>query len=236
MGEAAKSTFWTGLVASVPLTLGYFPIAFSFGVAATRSGLTAGEAVVLSLVMYSGAAQFLAIALLATGVPLAVAAATLIGMGLRHVLYGPALMRRAGADGGTRHAWVWAFGLTDEVFAAALGRLARGGRFSEPFMFGLGLGAYGAWVTGTLAGAYAAGGALAAWPALSAGLGFMLPALFLALLMSMLARAQVPVIAVAAGATIAVTFAWSGTAGLLAGIVAGAMAGVLGLGQVRRAD
>ena len=103
-------------------------------------------------------------------------------------------------------------------------------------MFGLGLGAYGAWVTGTLAGAYAAGGALAAWPALSAGLGFMLPALFLALLMSMLARAQVPVIAVAAGATIAVTFAWSGTAGLLAGIVAGAMAGVLGLGQVRRAD
>ena len=231
MGQAAKSTFWSGLVTSVPLILGYFPISFSFGVAATRSGLTGVEAVAMSLIMYSGAAQFLAIALLAAGVPLAVAAATLIGMGLRHVLYGPALIRHAGAEGSTRHAWAWAFGLTDEVFGAALGELSRGRRFSEPFMFGLGLGAYGAWVSGTIAGAIAGGGLLEAWPAVSAGLGFMLPALFLALLMSMLTRAQVPVIAVAAAATIAVTLVWSGTAGLLAGMLAGAVAGVLGLGQ-----
>ena len=234
METPGKSTFWTGLVTSVPLVLGYFPIAFSFGVAATRSGLSEAEAVVLSLIMYSGAAQFLAIALLAAGVPLAVAAFTLIGMGLRHVLYGPALLRSAGAEGCTRHAWAWAFGLTDEVFGAALGELVRGRRFSEPFMFGLGLGAYGAWVMGTLAGALAGGGALEGWPAVSAGLGFMLPALFLALLLSMLSmltRAQVPVIAVAAAATIALTLVWSGTAGLLAGMVAGAVAGVLGLGQ-----
>ena len=193
METPGKSTFWTGLVTSVPLVLGYFPIAFSFGVAATRSGLTEAEAVVLSLIMYSGAAQFLAIALIAAGVPLAVAALTLIGMGLRHVLYGPALLRAAGAGvvGGTggnpsapmSWAWLWAVGLTDEVFGAALGELVRGRRFSEPFMFGLGLGTYAAWVTGTMAGAIAGGGALEAWPAVSAGLGFMLPALFLALLL-----------------------------------------------------
>ena len=236
METPGKSTFWTGLVTSVPLVLGYFPIAFSFGVAATRSGLSEAEAVVLSLIMYSGAAQFLAIALLAAGVPLAVAAFTLIGMGLRHVLYGPALLRSAGAEGCTRHAWAWAFGLTDEVFGAALGELVRGRRFSEPFMFGLGLGAYAAWVAGTAAGAIAGGGALEAWPAVSAGLGFMLPALFLSLLLSMLRRAQVPVIAVAAVATVAVTLVWSGTAGLLAGMVAGAVAGVVGLGQLRHAD
>ena len=69
----------------------------------------------------------------------------------------------------------------------------------------------------------------------SAGLGFMLPALFLALVLSLFARAQVPVIAVAAAATIAVTLLWSGTAGLLAGMIAGALAGVLGWGQVRHA-
>ena len=230
----------------MPLFLGYFPIAFSFGIAATRSGLTEAEAVVLSLIMYSGAAQFLAIALIAAGVPLAVAAFTLIGMGLRHVLYGPALLRAAGAGvvGGTggnppatlSSAWLWAFGLTDEVFGAALGELVRGRKFSEPFMFGLGLGAYAAWVAGTAAGAIAGGGALEAWPAVSAGLGFLLPALFLSLLLSMLHRAQLPVIAVAAAATVAVTLVWSGTAGLLAGMVAGAVAGVVGLGQVRHAD
>ena len=71
-----------------------------------------------------------------------------------------ALMRAAGG-GQTRRAWVWAFGLTDEVFGAALGELARGRRFSEPFMLGLGLGAYASWVSGTVAGALAGGGALA---------------------------------------------------------------------------
>ena len=235
MTEAAKSTFWTGLASSVPIIPGYVPIAFSFGVAATGKGLSGGEAVALSVLMFSGAAQFLAIGLLAAGVPLALAAATLVGMGLRHVLYGPSLMRRAGPGAQTGKAWAWAFGLTDEVFGAALGDLARRRRFSQAHMFGLGLGAYGAWVGGTGLGALAGDGALDGWPAVSAGLGFMLPALFLALVLSLFARAQVPVIAVAAAATIAVTLLWSGTAGLLAGMIAGALAGVLGWGQVRHA-
>ncbi len=235
VSKPQQSSFRTGLGSALPLALGYFPIAFSFGVAAAKAGLTGVEAVTLSLVMYSGAAQFVAVVLIAAGAPVLVAAATLIGMALRHVLYGPALLRQAGEAASTRHAWAWAFGLTDEVFGAALGEMARGRRFSEPFMFGLGLGAYGAWVSGTVVGTYAGGGALAAWPAVSAGLGFMLPALFLALLLSMLTRQQVPVIAVAALATVAVTFAWSGTAGLLAGMVAGAFAGVVGLGPRRHA-
>lgn len=230
MSGAGKATFWAGLGTALPVALGYFPIAFSFGVAATRSGLTEGEALAFSVILYSGAAQFLAVALLAAGAPLLVAAATLAGMGLRHVLYGPALIRQAGPEAGTRHAWAWAFGLTDEVFGAALGEMARGRRFSEPFMFGLGLGAYAAWVGGTALGAWAGGAALEGWPAVSAGLGFMLPALFLALLLSILNRAQLPVIAVAGLTTVAVTLAWSGTAGLLSGMVAGALMGLAGLG------
>ena len=226
-----RATFWGGLVTAVPLILGYLPIAFSFGVAATRSGLSMGEAFALSLIIYAGAAQFLAIALIAAGAPLAVAAFTLVAMNLRHVLYGPALMKRVGATGATRYAWAWSFGLTDEVFGAALGALARGRVFSEPFMFGLGIGAYGAWLSGTALGAYAGAGALDGWPAVSAGLGFMLPALFLALLLSILQRAQVPVIAVAGAATVVVTLLWSETAGLLAGMIAGAVAGVAGLGR-----
>lgn len=226
----SPSTFSRGLAAAMPIALGYFPIAFSFGVAATRAGLSAVEAIGLSLIIYAGAAQFLALALITSGAPLLVSAFTLIAMNLRHVLYGPALIRRAGAGARTRHAWAWAFGLTDEVFGAALGQLARGLRFSEPFMFGLGLGAYAAWVGGTALGALAGGGALQGWPVLDAALGFMLPALFLALLLSILSRAQVPVIAVAVGATLAVSLWWSATAGILAGMIAGAVAGVLGLG------
>lgn len=222
-----RPSFLSGLSASLPIIMGYFPIAFSFGVAATRAGFTPLEAFALSLIIYAGASQFLALALLSSGAPVLVSAFTLIAMNLRHVLYGPALMRAAGREAGARHAWAWAWGLTDEVFGQALGALARGQRFSEPYMFGLGLGAYAAWVSGTVAGAFAGGGALDQWPALSAGLGFMLPALFLALLLSILNRRQLPVIAVAAVATVAGTMAISATSGILLGMLAGALAGLV---------
>lgn len=225
-----NSTFSDGLLAGLPIVLGYFPIAFAFGVAATGHGLNGWEAFGLSLIVYAGAAQFLALALITSGAPVLIAAFTLVAMNLRHVLYGPALLKRAGEGVTRRHAWAWAFGLTDEVFGAALGQLARGRRFSEAFMFGLGLAAYASWLSGTALGAYAGGGALQGWPVVEAALGFMLPALFLALLLSILSRTQVPVIAVAAVATVLVSLLVSGTAGILAGMIAGAAAGLLGLG------
>jgi 4-azaleucine resistance transporter AzlC len=221
------ATFRDGLVAAIPVALGYLPISFSFGVVATQSGLTAVEATALSLIIYAGASQFLAVALLTAGAPVLVTAFTLIAMNVRHVLYGPALLRRAGDAARTRHAWAWAWGLTDEVFGQALGSLARGRRFSEPFMFGLGLPAYAAWIGGTVLGARLGGGMLAGYPAIQAGLGFMLPALFLALLLSILTRRQVPVVVVAALATVVGSLALSATGGILAGMICGAMAGLI---------
>ena len=224
---SSRPPFLSGLIAILTIVLGYFPIAFSFGVAATRAGFSATEAFALSLIIYAGASQFLAIALLTSGAPVLVSAFALIAMNLRHVLYGPALMKAAGPGASTRHAWAWAFGLTDEVFGQALGSLARGQRFSEGYMFGLGLGAYASWLAGTAVGAAAGGGALENWPAVNAGLGFMLPALFLALLLSILTGRQFQVIVVAALATVIGTVAVSATSGILLGMVSGAVAGLV---------
>lgn len=232
MNITEKSGFGAGLVTSVPLILGYFPIAFSFGVAATRAGLTGAESLALSVIIYAGAAQFVAVTLIASGTPLLVMAFTLVAMNLRHVLYGPAVLKRAGADLRLRHAWAWSFGLTDEVFGATLGAIARGRTVSEPFMFGLGLGAYAAWLSGTAVGALAGGGALDTYPAISAGLGFMLPALFLALLLSILTRAQIPVILLAGAVTAGVALCANTTVGLLAGMVVGAAFGLIWRGRV----
>ena len=226
------SSFAEGLKTAAPIAVGYLPIAFSFGVAATRAGLTSAETVMLSVVIYAGAAQFLAVALVTGGAPLVVAAFTLIAMNLRHLLYGPTLLKAAGEDAATRRSWLWAFGLTDEVFGASLGALARGERrFSERFMMGIGLGAYASWVLGTALGAAAGGGALEAWPALNAALGFMLPALFLALLLSILSARQTPIILVAAAATILGTLLLSPTLGILAGMGAGAAVGAVRLSR-----
>ena len=79
----------------------------------------------------------------------------------------------------------------------------------------------------SLYNALAGGGALAGFPAVEAGLGFMLPALFLALLLSILSRAHLPVIGVAAAVTVALTLAGQPTLALLAGMAAGAVTGAM---------
>ena len=216
-----------GAVVGLPIVLGYLPIAFSFGVAATKAGLSPLEATAMSLLMYSGAAQFMAIALIAAGAGFWVMVATLVGMSLRHLLYGPSLLRSGGLAAPPRGAMAWGFGLTDEVFGAALGAFARGQDFTARFIWALGLVAYASWVIGTAVGAVAGAGALAAWPSVDAGLGFMLTALFLALLLSIMRRAELPVIAVALGGTVAASFALSPTAGIMAGMILGAGVGTL---------
>ena len=224
---AGEATLVDGVRASVPIVVGYFPIAFSFGVAATGSGFSALEAVFLSVVIYSGASQFMALTLLSGGTAAAVSIVTLLAMNLRHVLYGPSLLDRAGPRARTRHAWAWAYGLTDEVFATTVGFLAgRSKGWSERWMLGIGATAYLSWTIGTALGAFAGGGALASYPAVEAALGFMLPALFLSLLLAILDRRQVPVVATAGVVCVAVMLTTNVTMGILAGMVAGALAGV----------
>lgn len=230
-----RMAVWRGVLVGVPIALGYGPIAFSFGVAATRIGLSPLEAVGLSVLMYSGAAQFMALALVAAGASFGVAFVTLVAMSLRHLLYGPSLLRAGGVP--VRWAAVWGFGLTDEVFGASLGALARGQRFSDGFMMGLSMLAYGAWVGGTALGAWAGGAALQGWPALDAGLGFMLTALFIALGLSIASRAALPAIAVAGIAAAGLGAAVSPTAGILGGMVLGAAVGMMGgRADLARAD
>lgn len=225
---APGATLVDGLRASLPIVIGYFPIAFSFGVAATALGFTTLEAVLLSVIIYSGASQFMALTLLSGGASAVVSIITLLAMNLRHLLYAPAVLERAGERARTRHAWAWAFGLTDEVFATTIGYLSRRDfGWSERWMLGLGIGGYLSWTSGTLVGALAGGGALAAYPTLDAALRFMLPALFLALLLGILNRRQIPVVGVAAGVCAVVTLLADATSGILAGMVAGALTGVV---------
>lgn len=223
------ATVLNGMRAGLPIVIGCFPIAFSFGVVATDLGFSAIEAVFLSLTIYSGASQFMALTLLSGGTAAVVSVITLLAMNLRHVLYGPALLDRAG-ETGSRHAWAWAFGLTDEVFATTIVQLSgpnRGRRWNEWWMYGIGAVAYLSWISGTAVGAVAGAGALGKWPAVDAALGFMLPALFLALLLAILGGRQIPSVTTAAIVCFVVTSMSNTTAGILAGMVAGTIAGLV---------
>jgi 4-azaleucine resistance transporter AzlC len=190
--SAGGATRWgvpEGLRAAFPIAVGYLPTAVAFGVAARGAGLSTVETVVMSLIVYSGASQFALAGLVAAGSSWFVMAAISLVLGVRHVLYGPSLaphFRRIG----TGRAAAAAFGLTDEVFAVAsvkLERLPPSAKFG--WLLGLETGAYTSWALGTWIGGVAGTAVVAALPSLASALSFALPALFVALLVS-LVRAE----------------------------------------------
>lgn len=224
--EVSPPRFTGGLGASLPIALAYFPVAVSFGVAAGKAGFTLAETAFMSLFIYAGASQFLALALLAGAAPLLLSVLSLLAMNARHLIYAPALLAGLGRRGEVKRAWLWSFGLTDEVFASALGRAADPEhRWSERWMTGLGLGAYAAWVTGTVVGAALGGGAFERFRAVDAALGFLLPALFLSLLLAMISSRRLAAVAAAAVGFALGAALFSLTSGILIGMLLGGLAG-----------
>ena len=226
MNRAATSTaeppfgFGRGLADSVSLMLGYFPIAVSFGLLAAGHGLSPVLALLVSAAVYAGASQFALVSLLAAGAaPLSVVGAV-AAMNLRHLFYGPALLSRLPRGGVRLPRPLLAFGMTDEVFALASARI--GPRHGEVWLLGVQAGAYGAWLAGTLCGAILAGWAGSGWPQARDALAFVLPALFLALLLPLLRPATVSPLAASAVAALVLAQALPGHVALLLAMLAGA--------------
>lgn len=180
------SGFGRGLADSASLMLGYFPIALSFGLLAAANGLTPVQALLVSAVVYAGASQFALVSLLAAAASPWSVIGAVAAMNLRHLFYGPALLPRLPQQGRKLPRPLIAFGLTDEVFALAFARL--GPDKSETWLLGVQAGAYGAWLAGTVCGGLLADLGGARWPEVQAALSFVLPSLFLALLLPLLRR------------------------------------------------
>jgi len=185
----ALRPFFHGLVSSLSIAVGYGPIAFSFGLAAMQAGLHPLVVIASSVLVFAGASQFLLITLLAPGASLLGAIPTVLLMNARHLFYGPALLARFTHSRRSRQQLaspLLAFGLTDEVFAAAMSQLPRiAPAQQERWYLGLQLGAYAAWVGGTVLGV-ALDSSFQDPPVwVHEGLSFILPALFFALLLEL---------------------------------------------------
>ncbi|MEH0875389.1 AzlC family ABC transporter permease [Pectobacterium cacticida] len=222
------ASFSEGLFDSLPIVIGYMPVAFAFGMNAVKLGFTPLESIFLSCVIYAGASQFVITALLSAGVSIWVAALTVMAMDVRHVLYGPALRHRIAQKLSARKTALWAFGLTDEVFAAAATRLAKNNRrWSENWMMGVSLSAWLSWALGTVIGAAFGDGPLKNYPAVEAALSFMLPALFLSFLLASFKRRQGLVVTCALGGALLGLLLSSIPAAILIGIISGCLASLV---------
>jgi len=169
--------FLRGLRASFPVVVGYCPIAFSFGLVSHEGGLPLWAAVLMSMLVYTGAGQFATISMLGMGTAPAEIVAAVLFMNLRHVVMNLALLPKLAIRSLGLRSLV-ALGVTDETFAVALfsGETALG---SAAGMLGLNLGAWSSWWLGSLAGAWAAG---LVPQALNRAMAVMLYGLFIGLL------------------------------------------------------
>ncbi|MDN5842557.1 MAG: AzlC family ABC transporter permease [Alcaligenaceae bacterium] len=153
----------------MPVAMGYIPLGMVFGFLFVQAGATAWLAILASLLVYAGAAQYMMIPMIAAGLPIStIALATLI-INLRHMFYGLSLLSKFPQARLPR--WYMVFALTDETYSVLTTLPA--GSPTRQLLSITGLN-HGWWILGTTIGAII--GAQARLPL--SGLDIVLAALF----------------------------------------------------------
>lgn len=167
----------SGVAVATPIVLGFVPVGIAFGILARKAGISVANTLLLSLLVYAGSSQFVAVGLFASGAhPLSIIATAFV-VNLRHLIMSAAI---APFLKGWRKAECAAFAhhLTDETFAVHTTSFATGAP-SKAAIFATNVTVHAAWVVGTSLG-IAAGQVITDVRPLA--LDFALPALFAALL------------------------------------------------------
>lgn len=154
-GEGRLRDSLAGAQAALPIVLGYIPIGLAFGVGAADKGLGPVAAGVMSLFVFAGASQFVAVNMLAAGAAAGAIVSTTFLVNLRHLLMSAALGPHV-RSWPARLLFPAAFWLTDESFAVLSSGLATG-RLPSPlrpaYVLSLQATAYLSWAASTILGA-----------------------------------------------------------------------------------
>ena len=175
--KTAVVAFGNGVKRALPIVLGYVPIGFAYGVLAGKSGISDANTLLMSLLVFAGSAQFIAVGLFASGTGPAAVILTTFVVNLRHMLMAASLAPYLSGWKKRHLAW-FSFELTDETFAlhsASAGLLAD----CRLEALSLNMTAQASWVVGTLLGIVASGLIGDVKPL---GLDYALAAMFIGLL------------------------------------------------------
>lgn len=145
----ANNEFTSGVKAGMSIAIGYFPVALTFGLLAKTAGLSIFEATAMSLFVYAGASQYIALSLIEAAVnPLLIIMNTFI-VNIRHFLMTASLNEKMAPEKRSIKA-IYSFWITDESFSVLA--TSKKERVSTSFAFGVTLIAYASWVTFTALG------------------------------------------------------------------------------------
>jgi len=163
--------------ASVPVMMGYSVLGFSFGLLAVSQGLAWYWPVLMSLLIYAGALQFLAVGMLQAKAGMFDLFIAAIFVNIRQAFYGLSLLKKFKKTGRLKPYLI--FALTDETYALMTTVEPDPQLKRRLYYFYLALLDQSYWVLGTLAGALF--GSLVHFD--TRGIDFALTALFVVLAM-----------------------------------------------------
>ena len=183
-----------GLKAGWPICLGYFPIGLAFGVLAQKAGLHPVEIGLMSLLVFAGSSQFVAVSMLSGGASTLSIVLTTFVINLRHVLMSSSLAVYLRS---VTRSWtaLFAYGVTDESFAVNLTRF-RDSSWDWRQALVVNQAANMAWIASCRVGAYSG----QFIPAGAFGIDYALIAMFLCLLVFQLRGRLYVLTAIIAGA------------------------------------
>lgn len=217
--NSRKRDFFAGVAEVAPVVVAYIPIGLLWGTLAAAKGLAPFEALMMSIIVFAGSAQFVAVDIWHDPVPVLLLTFTALIVNVRHVLMSASLSRHIEAIPRALHPIV-AYFLTDESWALAERRALQ-----EPltlaFYLGVSLPLAATWWIATGVGAML-GRALGDPSAI--GLDFAFSAMFIAILMGFWKGPSTAGVLAMSGAVAAGTYlAFGGPWYIVAGGIAGAV-------------
>ncbi|MFD1208641.1 AzlC family ABC transporter permease [Modicisalibacter tunisiensis] len=171
-------------IQTLPVMFGYLPLGAAFGVLYMQLGLPWWGAPLMSLFIYAGAGQFLAVTLLANHAGLVEVAVASFMLNSRHLFYGLSLLKRFRGAGWRKPYMI--FSLTDETYSLLTSQARQQDLGVATHRLAARIGALNQlwWVLGTLLGTLAG----ATLNIDGRGLDFALTALFIVLTLEQAAR------------------------------------------------
>ncbi len=218
-----KKEFFNGVKSALPIVMGYMPLGLAFGVLARATGLSVFETTAMSVLVYSGSGQFIAVSLLGAGASVLTIIATTFLVNSRYMLLSASLSPYL-RNIPTGFLAFFSFEITDETFGVGLNHW-QNNKANQAYMLGLHLTSHLAWITSSIIGA-SIGNFITDIERL--GLNFALPSMFIALLIMQLKGKNSLFVALIAGLiSLTVSIFSQSSWNIILGTIAAASVGVI---------
>ncbi len=167
-----KKAFKKAFPYTIPVLTGYLFIGIAFGVMYAEKGYSFLWAMLMSVLVYAGSGQYLAVNFFVPGISFVQVVFLTFMVNVRHIFYGISLVERFNKIGKSR--WYMIFALTDETYSLLCTTKVPKDVDESKFLFAISVLDHSYWVLGSVIGAVA--GTLL--PISSEGIDFAMTALF----------------------------------------------------------